>query len=68
MKTVYVKFSGGDELTTSINPQVPDEEIMFYYSPGNVFNIGTGPGDNIQTVVECTIIQPDQSNSPLINL
>lgn len=54
MKAVKVTFQNGDHLSTNINGT--DEEIIAYYKPGKVFNIGTVE-DNLQPVVKCEILK-----------
>ena len=39
LHTIRVKFDDGDELVTRINGSKDD--VLWYYSPGNVFNTGT---------------------------
>ena len=54
MQSVKVTFENGDHFVTSINGT--DESILAYYKPGNTFNVGIGPSDNIQTVKTAEIV------------
>lgn len=59
MKTAEVRFTGGEVIVTSV-AEIPEEEILSYYAPGKLFNLGSGDKDSIQRVISCQILPEDK--------
>jgi hypothetical protein len=53
MKTARVTYGDGNVITTNINGT--DAEILKYFAPGKMFNIGNVE-DNMQPVIQCEIL------------
>lgn len=49
-KKVKVKYNTGDEITTSVNSAVSDEDIEKYFKVGSRVNISAGPDDKMATI------------------
>jgi hypothetical protein len=54
MKTARVTYGDGNVITTNINGT--DAEILKYFAPGKMFNIGNVE-DNMQPVIQCEILR-----------
>ena len=55
MKAVKVMFADSQyDYTTSVNPQVTDEELKKYFV-GAVFNLGAYPVENMQKCIDIII-------------
>ena len=52
--TVAVNYSDGDCIVTEINGT--KAVIQEYFAVGNIFNIGIGPDDNLQSVTSLVFI------------
>lgn len=64
LRAVRVTYANGDQITTSMAAHLTDGEILDYFTPGTVFNLGNGKtandgniGDNLQQVVKCEILK-----------
>ena len=69
LRSVTVKYSDGTEISTSMAKGLTDEEIHDYFKPGKKFNIGLGPLDNVQSVVDVTIndVQGDKNEENILD-
>lgn len=59
-KGVKVTYSNGDHITTSVNPNVTDEEIKQYFKVGRKANIGNGEHDKIVTIKSVEILPEEE--------
>ena len=67
LRSVTVKYSDGTEISTSMAKGLTNEEIYDYFKVGKKFNIGLGPQDNVQEVVEVTINDLEENEETLNN-
>lgn len=56
-RVVKVYFDNGDTITTSMNPNLTDQEILNYYRIGKYFNLGSGSNDLMTAVIKVDILQ-----------
>ncbi len=56
LRSVRVTYENGDVMATSMAAGLTDAEMLDYYKPGSVFNVGRGPDDNMQTVAKVEIL------------
>jgi hypothetical protein len=59
-KTVKVTYSNGMTMTTSINPNLSDNEILSYYKIGTKVNIGNGDKDRMVTIKKAEMLEPSE--------
>ncbi len=57
LREVKVFFSDGDVIHTNMAAHITDEQILDYYKPGRVFNLGRGEHDYMATVESVQIIK-----------
>ena len=57
LRSVKVTFSDGDYFVTSMNGELSDEEILAYYKPGRVLNIGSGEKDYFVEIAKVEILK-----------
>jgi len=56
MKGVKVTYDNGDTTTTSVNPNVSDDNIREYFKVGSTVNIGDGPDDKMVKITDVEIL------------
>lgn len=56
LRAIKVYYENGDTITTSMSANLTDKEMLDYFQPGKVFNIGS-VSDNMQRVVKSEIIR-----------
>jgi len=56
LREVRVTFNDGDVIETNMAGHVTDEQILEYYKPGKIFNLGKGAQDYFASVQSVEII------------
>jgi len=59
-KGVKVTYSNGTHVTTSVNPNVTDEQIRRYFKIGSTANIGSGDRDKVVKIVDVEILPEEE--------
>lgn len=59
-KGVKVTYSNGTHITTSVNPNVSDEDIKRYFKVGSTANIGSGDRDKVVKIVDVEILPEEE--------
>jgi hypothetical protein len=58
-KGAKVTYSDGTVITSSINPNISDDEIRKYYRVGSKVNIGRGEHDKMVKIVSVEVLPPE---------
>lgn len=56
LRVIRVYYENGDIITTPMSANLTDKEMLDYFRPGKVFNIGS-VSDNMQRIVKSEIIR-----------
>ena len=59
-KGAKVTYSDGTVITSSINPNMSDDEIKKYYRIGSKVNIGRGDRDKIVKIVDVEVLPVEE--------
>jgi hypothetical protein len=55
LRSIEVTYSNGTVVHTSMAAHLTDKEMLDYFKPGSIFNIGDGPNDLLAKVIKVKI-------------